>query len=142
MFVQNAQTVTLRNSLFQSNTAAGGTGGGFFSVVVNPSDPGQQITIENTDFTSNSAAIGGGFFVTQLGTLPTLSILNSDFSSNVGTDAAGAGALAVSLNQLKLVIVGGSGTGNQAPICPDILGFFDNSTQPFCVTADDVRFPP
>ena len=142
MFVQNAQTVTLRNSLFQSNTAAGGTGGGFFSVVVNPSDPGQQVTIENTDFTSNSAAIGGGFFVTQLGTLPTLSILNSDFSSNVGTDAAGAGALAVSLNQLKLVIVGGSGTGNQAPICPDILGFFDNSTQPFCVTADDVRFPP
>ena len=140
--MQNARTVTLRDSLFQSNSAVGGTGGGFFSVLQNSSDFGQVIVIDNTDFTANTAAIGGGFFVTQLGTLPRLSILNSDFSGNIGTDAAGAGAVAVGLDDLKLVISGGSGTGNLAPICPDILGFFQNSTQPFCVAVNDARFPP
>lgn len=121
LYVENARTVTLKDSSFESNSAPGGTGGGFFSVLETPTDFGQAIVIDNTDFNSNTAAIGGGFFVTQLGTLPTLTILNSEFSSNVGTDAAGAGAIAESLNNLILVIAGGSGSANQSPVCADIL---------------------
>jgi len=136
LYVLNAKELTIRNTLFDGNKAVG-TGGGFFSVLDSPDATGQVIVLDNTEFVGNSAAIGGGFFVTQLGTLPKLSVLNSDFNSNVGTDAGGAAAIAQSLDELSLTVKGSTGTDNKSPVCQEFLGFFDDSAQPFCFSASD-----
>lgn len=136
LYVLNARSVTVRNSFFTSNSAAGGTGGAFFSVMENATDVGQDIVFENVEFNNNEASIGGAFFVTQLGSLPSLAILNTVFTDNTGTDAAGAGAIADSLDNLSLTVTASTGTRNIAPVCNDLLGFFDASVQPFCIDAN------
>jgi len=142
LYVLNAQAVTVRNSDFTNNSAPGGTGGGFFSVLESASSPGQDITFDGTTFSGNSASIGGGFFVTQLGQLPTLNIINTSFSSNTGKDAAGAGAIAESLDNLQLTLTDSTATGNVAGVCTDLLGFFDSSTEPVCVDGPNLTVPP
>jgi hypothetical protein len=137
IYVLNARNVSLHNSTFVRNTATDGTGGGLFTVLENATDYGQNILLEDSTFVANKATIGGGFFVTQLGILPRLAILNSVFDSNVGSDAAGAGAIAESLDNLNLTISGTVGVNNTSPVCRDILGFFDASVQPLCISASD-----
>jgi hypothetical protein len=132
--IVSARNILIRNSQFRNN-AADINGGALFMQVLNAStaDYGQNTVIESSIFESNTAEIGGGIFVTELGTLPSLTILKSDFISNTGRQAAGAGAFAESLNNLQLRVSGSTGEGNTAPTCPDFLGFFDNSTVPLCI---------
>jgi len=146
LYVLNANKLTIRDCLFEGNAAlgmggsgAGASGGGFFSLLESAdADPGQEIVIDNTRFTSNSAGFGGGFCATQLGQLPSLTVLNSAFTSNIGYDGGGAAAIFQSLDSLLLTVTDSSGTNNTSPyICPDFLGFFDNSPQPFCFSPND-----
>jgi hypothetical protein len=136
--ITSARNILIRNSQFRNNVADV-NGGGLFTQVVNASttDYGQNIVISSSIFESNTAEIGGGLFVTELGTLPSLTILNSEFRSNSGRQAAGAGAFAESLSNLKLQISGCTGEGNTASTCPDFLGFFDNSSVPLCISASN-----
>jgi Right handed beta helix region len=139
MYVLNAEKVSVRNCLFSENTAENdGSGGGVFSTLQPVTDYGQEITFEDTIFINNFAAIGGGFFVTQLGIMPSLTIQASTFEGNEGVDTAGAGAIAQSLNDIMFMISDSTSTRNVAPICADILSFFDNNTTgPFCILASD-----
>jgi Right handed beta helix region len=137
LYVLNAKTLTIKGSTFSGNKSPTGTGGGLFTVLEAVTDYGQDIVFQDTKFINNSATIGGGFFVTQLGIMPTLKILNCQFQGNIGTDAAGAGASAESLNNLSLTVSGSTGQGNKAPVCPDFLTFFDTSQTPVCILASD-----
>ena len=139
LYVLNAARVTVQDTTFQSNTAK--TGGGLFSVLESATQEGQKITLDTVTFQENEASIGGGFFVTQLGNLPELRVLNSSFVGNEASDAAGAGAIAESLDNLALTVTGSTGSGNDSPVCEDFLGFFDASTQPFCIDAN-LNYPP
>ena len=137
LYVSNARAVTITNSRFENNEAVS-EGGGFISLLENADsvDFGQKITIDSTVFVDNSADVGGGIFVTRLGRLPALTILNTEFSSNSATRAGGAGALSVVLDTLSFSITNGrSGDANQAPVCLDFLTRFSNTTQPYCVSA-------
>lgn len=79
--------------------------------------------------------------MTMLGILPSLAILRCDFQSNTGADAGGAGALADSLDNLVFTITDSTASvDNSAPVCPDIIGFYDNSVEPVCILASE-NFP-
>jgi hypothetical protein len=65
-----------------------------------------------------------------------LDVLNCTFDDNDGRQAAGAAAIAQSLDDMDLRITGTTGRGNVAPICADFLGFYDNSTEPECFPAN------
>lgn len=135
LYVLNAATVKISGSLFSGNTATNGTGGGYFSVLQNSTLPGQNIVLQDTKFEKNAASIGGGFFVTQLGVLPSLAILNCDFSENQAVTAAGAGAIADSLDNVSLTISSSTAIANVAPVCREILAFYDSSIAPLCLMA-------
>lgn len=142
LYVLNAKTLTIKGSTFSGNRVRSGSGGAIYSVVERVANVGQSqsIVFENTTFVNNSANVGGGFFVTHLGSLPSLSILNCGFQNNEGFDAAGAGAMAISLNNLTLALHDSIGDNNNAPICPDLLGFYDDSTEPLCILVS-TNFP-
>lgn len=141
MYIFNAEEAVIRGSQFISNNADM-TGGGLFSTLQeNTTDYSQTLTIQNTLFRSNTATVGGGFFVTGLGPDPILNLLNSDFESNSGSDAAGAGAIGDSLDVLDLTVTSSSGSMNTGPVCPELLGFFDGAALPQCLLLSDDRTP-
>jgi hypothetical protein len=133
VYIVNAASIEVATVDFTGNSAGDGTGGGFFSTLDDAAGDGQDIFFNDTIFADNEANIGGGFFVTQLGALPSLRILNCNFENNQATEAAGAGASAESLDNLDLEVTGSTGNANAAPVCPNLLGFFDDSTSPVCI---------
>ena len=137
LYVSNARAITITNSRFENNQAVK-EGGGFTAMVENVEsiNYSQTITVDSTVFVGNSAEVGGGLFVTRLGQLPTLKILNSEFSFNAATQAGGAGAIAESLDIISFSVNSGrSERANVAPVCTDFLARFSNTTQPYCVSA-------
>ena len=137
LYVSNARAITITNSRFENNQAVK-EGGGFIALVENVEsiNYSQDITVDSTVFVDNSAEVGGGLFVTRLGRLPTLKILNSEFSSNSASKAGGAGAIAESLDGISFSVTSGRREGaNDAPVCTDFLARFSNTTQPFCISA-------
>jgi hypothetical protein len=136
--VEAASAVTVMNSDFMGNM--GPEGGGFYSTKKSPSGAGQMITIMDSSFIGNSAEVGGGFLVTQLGTMPTLSILSTEFTDNTAS-VAGTGAIVEFLDNLMLILKDNTGTGNVADqLCDGFLGVYSNSTEPVCIPTTE-NFP-
>lgn len=133
VYVLNAGSLTVVGSDFSNNEAVGGSGGGLFSTVEDPSSSsGQNILFDNTDFTANLADMGGGFLTFELGISPSLQIVNCFFNGNEVDDAGGAGAIADSLDILNLQISNSRADGNIAENCPNILAFSGDDT-PECL---------
>lgn len=85
LYVLNARELSIANSTFENNTVSlqDSSGGGLFSSLESPNVTySQQIDIQGTTFSENTADLGGGFFVTQLGSLASLRILQSTFTDN------------------------------------------------------------
>lgn len=90
LYVLNARMINVTDSVFENNTVTlqDSTGGGLFSAISDSTaDYSQQINIQGTTFEANTADLGGGFFVTQLGSLPSVRILESVFDNNTARQA-------------------------------------------------------
>lgn len=143
VYVINANELTVENSVFQGNnvTDEDSSGGGIFMVFDNSTAPGQVAAFRNLEFRENEADIGGGFFATQLGEMPRLDVIGCTFVDNQGRRAAGAGAIAQSLDNFDFRLMTSVGIDNAAPVCQDLLGFFDDSVEPECIAAGSM-YPP
>lgn len=143
LYVLNARELVVENSIFRQNnvTDEDSSGGGIFMVFDNATAPGQMATFRNTEFRENGADIGGGFFATQLGEMPRLDVIGCIFIDNQARQAAGAGAIAQSLDNYDFRVMSSVGINNAAPVCEDFLGFFDDSTEPECFEAGK-QYPP
>jgi hypothetical protein len=138
--VNYATTVSIANSNFIGNEAL--DGGGFYSLgedSVFQRDDGQVLVVTNSAFNANNAArLGGGFVVSSLGDLPSLEILNTEFSQNTAGNAAAAGAIVEFLTNIDLVLSNNFGTGNvdASNLC-DGFGTAESSTQPKCLAVNE-----
>jgi len=149
--LDGATQLTLDGSLrygpnvFRGNTA-GTDGGGFYTTrEVQAADKGQVITIQDTVFDMNSANRGGGFAVSVLGNLPSLTVLQTEFTNNAATDSGGAMALVAEIPGLTVSLENNTGSGNTAgpELCPDYL-IYSAAGQLGCVAVDasyDVMIP-
>jgi hypothetical protein len=138
--VNYATSISIANSNFIGNEAL--DGGGFYSLgedSIFQRGDGQVIVIRNSAFKANSAArLGGGFVVSALGDIPSLEILNTEFSQNTAVSAAAAGAIVEFLTDMDLVLSNNFGTGNvdSSNLC-DGFGTAESSTQPVCLSVDE-----
>lgn len=135
--VLDASSVVIRMSTFANNEAV--NGGGFFSNV-DPDQPSlsQDIVIEDSGFVGNTATAGAGLLVSELGSLPSLSIINSEFITNEALEAGGAGVILVPLDTLDLELRGNIGVDNTGTRCQDFLTVLsDNASSSNCIAVDE-----
>lgn len=80
------------STVFRGNTASAEEVGLFTQRLVdNTADKGHQIKMEDSIFEANSASVGGGFAFSELGKLPSLSVLQTEFTDNSASDSGGLG---------------------------------------------------
>jgi len=107
----------------------------------NPVASGMMITIEGSRFFGNSGAVGGGFMVSLLGIMPSLAIMNTEFSDNSSDFNGAVGAIADFLDNLELDLSGNYGDGNiaDAPqFCNDFAAVDNpNVDEPTCIDVDE-----
>ena len=141
--LQYLEDITVSNSLFERNVATnedpGGLGGGLFV------DGGESVVLEESKFVENSGYSGGGFFVTSLGSFPSLSVLRCGFERNVATDIAGSGAIVAPKLSSTITIRRNDGVQNIARKCESGFNLwlteFGNNTQ-VCVKLTDTYQHP
>jgi hypothetical protein len=125
-----AAALTVRNTLFKSNTAAqgGSSGGGGFGGAIS-FEPGTtgNLTVTGSEFDSNTAqsgtTLGGGFggaISFEPGGTGTLTITGSTFSANVAAGSSGQGGFGGAISfepgggASTLTVTNSTITGNQA----------------------------
>lgn len=126
-------------TVFRGNTA-GAEGGAFFTTRVDISnDSGQRIDIKGTVFDLNSANIGGAVAVSELGYLPSLTILETNFTDNMAIDNGGAGAFVQIIEGISVSFGNNTGSGNIAGTgdCPDFLTFDKSSGTDLCIPVNE-----
>ena len=135
--IASASMVSIIASLFLGNVAT--DGGGLSLTKDSHGSTGQVALIQDSIFLGNAAEVGGGFWASELGQLPALNILNSEFSGNTASVAAGAGAIVDSLDNLDLTLMSNMGSRNiGAEICEDFIAA--DSDIITCITANET-FP-
>lgn len=130
--VQGASAITVLTSEFMGNMAP--QGGAYYSTRGSDVSTGQMITIANSEFIGNSGDIGGALLVSELGDMPTLSILNTEFTENTAMIDAGVGAIGEYLDNLKLVLQNTRGRDNVGgPLCNGFAIFESMEAEPKCI---------
>jgi hypothetical protein len=80
LYIEASKSIVVNHSIFEGNvcgTNVGSTTGGGLLV-----EGGRSVEIVQSYFVGNSADLGGGFFVSHLGSFPTLKILQCRFELN------------------------------------------------------------
>ena len=129
-------------SVFRGNVA-GTAGGALFTTRLDVSnDSGQDIEIKSVLFESNSATIGGAVAVSELGSLPTLTVLETNFTENMASDSGGAGAFLEIIEDITISFENNAGSGNTADTgtCPDFLAFDGSTGTEICISVNE-NFP-
>ena len=123
LMIDGAATVGVILSTFDDNEAP--EGAGLFITRGDANLVGQQILMEDSVFSNNNGVVGGGLMVSELGTMPSLAILDSQFIGNFvgpGTSSVGpvTGGVAASamifdpVSNLNLILTGNTGSSNIA----------------------------
>lgn len=129
-------------TVFRGN-AAGTAGGALFTTRIDVSnDSGQVIEIMGVLFESNSANIGGAIAISELGYLPTLTVLETNFTDNVARDSGGAGAFLETIEDITISFENNAGSGNTADTgtCPDFLAYDGSTGNEICLSVNE-NFP-
>lgn len=130
--IDGATEVTVRDSTFSGNTA-GAKGGGMFAARLE-TKKSQIAVIQDSTFQANTAINGGGFAVSELG---SLSVLTTEFVDNSATERGGAGAMLDLFDGTALKYQGNTGSENTAgSTCPDFLTLDPTSAVEVCVAVD------
>jgi hypothetical protein len=136
--IEQASAVVIVDSIFIGNVAT--EGGGFATTYKGSRGrPGQAVTIDGSFFLGNAADVGGGLLASDLGHLPELVIMNTEFSGNTATSAAGAGAIVDFLDNLELTLKNNNGNGNVGVVlCTDFLtAASQSSDSPICIATTE-----
>lgn len=129
-------------TVFRGNRA-GTEGGAIFTTREDPSnDSGQQINIQGAVFVDNSANIGGALAISELGFLPSLTLLETEFSDNTAEDTGGAGAFLEPVEGVTVTFEGNTGSDNTAVTgdCPEFLIFDAPAGNEVCLPVNE-SFP-
>jgi len=129
-------------TVFRGNKA-GTEGGAIYTTREVPSNTkGQQINIQGALFADNSANIGGAVAISELGSLPSLTVLETEFSNNTAGDTGGAGAFLETIEGITVTFEGNTGSGNTAVTgnCPDFLIFDAPTGNEVCLPVNE-SFP-
>jgi hypothetical protein len=169
VYVETDATVRVEGSTIVDGTAAGNGGGlaivgagaveivetdfignmapqgaGLYSQALDAQDAGQLSVIDSSRFIGNSATsgVGGGLLFSQLGLLPSISILATEFTDNSATEAGAAGAIVSFLNNTELTLESNTGGNNAGGPCNGFLAVESpTSTGTTCLGVTD-NFPP
>lgn len=140
--VNRSVDVRILRSTFSENSA-GEEGGGFYTTRLDQTgNTGQAISIEESSFEANAASVGGGYAISELGAMPELSILNTQFNDNTATELGGAGAFVEFLEGLTISFQSNSGSGNndKSGTCPDFFVIDGGTGMTMCVAVGE-NFP-
>ena len=132
LHIDGATDVTVTGTIFGQNVAM--SGGGLSTTRGAEDASGQVVTVQGSMFNMNSAVSGGGFLVSNMGQLPSLSILNTEFIANNAAQLGGAGVVAEFFEDIALEFSGNSGERNTADtlICAEIFTTIEG-TSPLCL---------
>jgi hypothetical protein len=135
--IERASAVVISSSIFIGNVAT--EGGGFATTKSSHGRTGQSVTIDRSFFLGNAAEVGGGLLTSELGQLPELVILNTEFSGNTATSAGGAAAIVDFLDNLNLTLTNNDGSGNVGVVlCTDFLTAASQSANsPTCIATTE-----
>jgi hypothetical protein len=140
--IVGAGAVEIVETDFIGNMAPNGAG--LFSQALDAQDAGQLSVIDSSRFIGNSATagVGGGVLFTELGLLPSISILATEFTDNSATQAGAAGAIVSFLNNTELTLESNTGGNNAGGSCDGFLTVESpTSAGPTCLGVTD-NFPP
>jgi hypothetical protein len=93
LYIEASKSIVVNHSIFEGNACGanvGSTSGGGLLV-----EGGQSVEIVQSYFVDNSADLGGVFFLSHLGSFPTLKILQCRFELNSAVKLGGPGAMIV-----------------------------------------------
>jgi hypothetical protein len=139
--IVGAGAVEIVETDFIGNMAPNGAG--LYSQALDAQDAGQLSVIDSSRFIGNSATsgVGGGVLFTELGLLPSISIIATEFTDNSATEAGAAGAIISFLNNTELTLESNTGSNNAGVSCNGILAVESaTSTDPICLEVTD-NFP-
>jgi len=137
--VHGASDLRIVDSVFSGNTASG-EGGGVFTTFGGTGGPGQEITVRGSIFEGNAANVGGGIAVSELGTVPVVTVLHTEFTNNTVSDSGGALAMVEFIDGVSFESNFGAGNSVDTGVCPDFLTVDAVTEEQVCVAVDDA-FP-